>query len=166
MINPESSNHIFQQSGSKPQGKKKKSLMKITTEESDGSRWIRIKGDEESVYRSLSWNPSFTGYVQEIQEYLYHTVLGKRLKVKGPCGRDRVGSGFCRRTSFGQGCLPWEAVLEWLTQASTPARFCVSVSFSASYVFLWRRQWHPTPVLSPGKSHGWRSLVGCSPWGH
>ena len=29
-----------------------------------------------------------------------------------------------------------------------------------------RRQWHPTPVLLPGKSHGWKSLVGCSPWGH
>ena len=29
----------------------------------------------------------------------------------------------------------------------------------------WRRQWHPTPVLLPGKSHGLRSLVGCSPWG-
>ena len=28
-----------------------------------------------------------------------------------------------------------------------------------------RRQWHPTPVPLPGKSHGWRSLVGCSPWG-
>ena len=28
-----------------------------------------------------------------------------------------------------------------------------------------RRQWHPTPVLLPGKSHGWRSLVGFSPWG-
>ena len=28
---------------------------------------------------------------------------------------------------------------------------------------LWRRQWHLTPVFSPGKSHGWRSLVGCSP---
>ena len=27
-------------------------------------------------------------------------------------------------------------------------------------------QWHPTPVLLPGKSHEWRSLVGCSPWGH
>ena len=24
----------------------------------------------------------------------------------------------------------------------------------------WRRKWHPTPVLLPGKSHGWRSLVG------
>ena len=28
------------------------------------------------------------------------------------------------------------------------------------------RQWQPTPVLLPGKSHGRRSLVGCSPWGH
>ena len=30
---------------------------------------------------------------------------------------------------------------------------------------LQRRQWHPTPVLLPGKSYGLRSLVGCSPWG-
>ena len=31
----------------------------------------------------------------------------------------------------------------------------------------WGREgnWHPTPVLLPGKSHGWRSLVGCSPCG-
>ena len=28
-----------------------------------------------------------------------------------------------------------------------------------------RRQWHPTPILLPGKSHGWSSLVSCSPWG-
>ena len=28
-----------------------------------------------------------------------------------------------------------------------------------------KRQWHPTPVLLPGKSHGLRSLVGCGPWG-
>ena len=32
-------------------------------------------------------------------------------------------------------------------------------------LLLCRRQWHPTPVLLPGKSHGWRSLVGCGPWG-
>ena len=36
--------------------------------------------------------------------------------------------------------------------------------YLASYV--WRGQWHPDPVLLPGKSHGRRSLVGCSPWGH
>ena len=28
-----------------------------------------------------------------------------------------------------------------------------------------RRQWHPTPALLPGISDGWKSLVGCSPWG-
>ena len=32
-------------------------------------------------------------------------------------------------------------------------------------ITFWRRQWHPTPVLLPGKSHGLRSLVGGSPWG-
>ena len=30
---------------------------------------------------------------------------------------------------------------------------------------LYYLQWHPTPVLLPGKSYGQRSLVGCSPWG-
>ena len=29
----------------------------------------------------------------------------------------------------------------------------------------WRRKWQPTPVLLPGKSHGWRTLAGYSPWG-
>ena len=32
--------------------------------------------------------------------------------------------------------------------------------------YLQRRQWHPTPVLLPGKSHGQRSQVSCSSWGH
>ena len=35
----------------------------------------------------------------------------------------------------------------------------------ASWPTYQRRQWHPTPVLLPRKSHGRRSLVGCSPWG-
>ena len=30
----------------------------------------------------------------------------------------------------------------------------------------WRRKWQPTPVFSPGESHGQRNLVGYSPWGH
>ena len=29
---------------------------------------------------------------------------------------------------------------------------------------LWRRKWQPTPVLLPGESHGWRTVVGYSPW--
>ena len=30
----------------------------------------------------------------------------------------------------------------------------------------WSRKWQPIPVFLPGKFHGQRSLVGCSPWGH
>ena len=33
------------------------------------------------------------------------------------------------------------------------------------FTLFQRRKWHPTLVLLPGKSHGWRSLVGYSPWG-
>ena len=32
-------------------------------------------------------------------------------------------------------------------------------------LLVWRRQWHPTLVLLPGKSQGWGSLVGCRLWG-
>ena len=41
----------------------------------------------------------------------------------------------------------------------------MSPFFKLKYIQFWRRRWHPTPVLLPGKSHGWRSLVGCSSWG-
>ena len=53
-----------------------------------------------------------------------------------------------------------------------PYGFLLFLIFLKSCLFLVvvmfrnrRRQWHPTPVLLPGKSHGQRSLVGCSPWG-
>ena len=41
---------------------------------------------------------------------------------------------------------------------------CVSSSCVLQGICKPLLQWHPTPVLMPGKSHGWRSLVGCSPW--
>ena len=40
-----------------------------------------------------------------------------------------------------------------------------TLSIGVRLSFQRRRQWQPTPVLLPGKSHGCRSLVGCSPWG-
>ena len=33
-------------------------------------------------------------------------------------------------------------------------------------MYLYVCKWQPTPVLLPGKSHGRRSLVGHTPWGH
>ena len=44
---------------------------------------------------------------------------------------------------------------------STSDYLCIVLAM----LYIRRRWWHPTPVLLPGKSHGWRSLVGCSPWG-
>ena len=44
---------------------------------------------------------------------------------------------------------------------NTELYFC----FANKIIYRHRRQWHSTPVLLSGKSHGWRSLVGRSPWG-
>ena len=43
---------------------------------------------------------------------------------------------------------------------------CLCADLQAAVAIIRRRQWHPTPVPLPGKSHGWRSLVGCCLWGH
>ena len=48
----------------------------------------------------------------------------------------------------------WEAICWTLPQHG----------IACHYSDFQRRQSHPTPVLLPGKSHGRRSLVGCSPW--
>ena len=51
------------------------------------------------------------------------------------------------------------------SQESTLAIYHCSCSLGLFKKVSQRRQWHPTPVLLPGKPHGQRSLVGCSPWG-
>ena len=38
-------------------------------------------------------------------------------------------------------------------------------SIPGSGRFPWSRKWQPTPVFLPRESHGWRSLMGYSPWG-
>ena len=40
-----------------------------------------------------------------------------------------------------------------------------ATSLSLFTFMHWRRKWQPTPVLLPGESQGWRSVVGCHPWG-
>ena len=42
---------------------------------------------------------------------------------------------------------------------------CVYIYIYITVRLPWRTQWHPTPVLLPGKSHGRRNMVGCNPWG-
>ena len=63
--------------------------------------------------------------------------------------------------------------MDWLdllavqgTLESSPTPQFKSINSSVLSFRHRRRQWHSTPVLLPGKSHGQRSLVGYSPWGH
>ena len=62
-----------------------------------------------------------------------------------------------------------EAFLTTVPSRSTPSLtlglVTLFISFISPNTVCRRRQWHPTPVLLPGKSHGRRSLVGCNPWG-
>ena len=51
-----------------------------------------------------------------------------------------------------------------VSNVSTQTTFCQFSFLNRCSLRQRRRQWHPTPVLLPGKSHGWRSLVGYSSW--
>ena len=60
----------------------------------------------------------------------------------------------------------WVHVYVWLSPFTVHLKLsqhCLLIGYTS--IQNRRRQWHPTPVLLPGKSHGRRSLVGCSPWG-
>ena len=46
-----------------------------------------------------------------------------------------------------------------------PKNVQTTTQLHSSHTLVQRKQWHPTPVLLPGKSHGQRSLVGSRSWG-
>ena len=57
-------------------------------------------------------------------------------------------------------------VLSWWLSGEEPVCQCRRCRFDPWIRNIpWRRKWQPTPVFLPGKPHGQRSLVGCSPWG-
>ena len=56
-------------------------------------------------------------------------------------------------------------IIKQLYSKKKKFKYHSKINMGNSLVVQWRRQWHPTPVLLPGESHGQRSLVGCSPWG-
>ena len=66
--------------------------------------------------------------------------------------------------------FPWNHTIYSMYDSLMVIEVFFSLNFVQSLIkvileTIWRRQWHPTPVLLPGKAHGWRSLVGCSAWG-
>ena len=69
------------------------------------------------------------------------------------------------RVDFFQDWLVWSPCYPRDSQRSLLQYHSSKASILWHSVLFRRRQWQPTPVLLPGKSHGRRSLVGCNPWG-
>ena len=78
-----------------------------------------------------------------------------QLQSLGP--EDPLEKGMATHSNILAWKIPWSLVgfSPWGLKEDTTKRLTLSLSFI----------WHPTPVHLSGESHGWRSLVGCSPWG-
>ena len=64
-------------------------------------------------------------------------------------------------TNIKQGILPTTRKTSW-TNPTSDLQNCEIIKLYCFKLLKWRKQWQPTSVLLPGKSHGQRSLVGCS----
>ena len=93
------------------------------------------------------------------------TNFGKFLETEIPdhltCLLRNLYAGQVATVRTGHGTTDWFQIGKGVCQGCilSPCLF----NLYAEYIP--RRQWHPTPALLPGKSHGRRSLVGCSPRG-
>jgi len=94
-------------------------------------------------------------------DYVDHNKLWKILKEMGIpdhliCLLRNLYAGQEATATTGHGTRDWFQIVKGVRQVLSPCLF----NLYAEYIR--RRQWQPTPVLLPGKSHGRRSLVGCS----
>ena len=118
-----------------------------------GAWWAAVHGVAKSRIRLSDFTFTFHFHTLEREMATHSNVLAWRIPGTGEPG----------------GCRLWGRTELDMTEAT-----CSSSSSNAGDPGFdpwvgkipWRRKWQPTPVHLPGKSHGRRSLVGCSPWGH
>ena len=105
---------------------------------------LRVKSDNIGFIYQFSW-ATVSSYSSKQSTWCSKGHFVHMIKVH-----------MCMHTQSIWSCPTFFATL-WTIARQTP----LSMRFSRQEYR--RRRWHPTPVLLPGKSHGWRSLVGCSP---
>ena len=91
-----------------------------------------------------------------------------RLSFPSPMCESEVTQS-CPTLSYPMDCSPPGSSVHGIFQARVLEWGAITFSnhgLDCILIYIFTYHWHPTPVLLPGKSHGWRSLVGCSAWGH
>ena len=105
-----------------------------------------------------NWGQEKKGMTEDEMAGWHHWLDGREFEWTPGVG-DRQGGLVC--------CYSWghkeSDTTDWLNWTELD-HDGIHFDLYITNLITWRRQWHPTPVLLPGKSHGWRSLVGCSPW--
>ena len=107
----------------------------------DGGAWkAAVHGVAEGRTRLSDFTFTFHLHALEKEMATHSSVLAWRIPGMGePGGPPSMGSGRVGQNS--------------------------ATSLSLFTFMHWRRKWQPTPVLLPGESQGWGSLVGCCLWG-
>ena len=132
-----------------------------TRDQSSNICWIMEKARE--FQKNISF--CFIGYAKAF-DCVDHNKLWKILKEMGipdhlTCLLGNLYAGQEATVRTGQGTTDWFQIGKGVRQGYVLSP-CL---FNLYAEYIRRRQWHPTPVLLPGKSHGQRSLTGYSPWG-
>ena len=104
-----------------------------------------FSGGQES--RCHDWTTTF-------QKHVPHHVLNRQPVGIRYMTQGAQPSALWQLRGLGDGREGTHVCL-WLIDVDVPAQYYKAI----------RRKWQPTPVLLPGKSHGWRSTVGYNPWG-
>ena len=135
---------------------------------------IRVFSNESALCMRWPkyWNFSFnispsnehSGLISFTMDWLDHLAVQRTLKSLLQHHSSKASILLCSAFFIVQ--LPHPCVTTGKTIALTRWTFVGKVmSLLFNCCLGWRRQWHLDPVLLPRKSHRWRRLVGCSPWG-
>ena len=132
-------------------------LMKMKEESEIGLKFNIQKTKIMASGPITSWQVNGEA-VETVADFMF---LGSKITADGDCSHEikrRLLLGRKVMTNLGSIFKSRDITLP------TKVRLVKAMVFPV-VMYGWRRQWQPTPVLLPGKSHVQRSLVGCSPWG-
>ena len=134
--------------------------------------WERVKEGREGDDREWdNWMVSLTQWAWSFSRSGSWWWTGRSgwKKACSPWARKDLDTTEWLNWTDGQSSSHGTNLSTWVSasiSSPTPKFHCTAASvFNCNCTLCQRRHWRPTPVLLPGKSHGRRSLVGCSPWG-